>query len=200
MPRTRSLAWSELKLGIVGVIALALVVMIIVAIGGDGGGLFAERYPLKTRFHDVMGLKPGAVVRLAGKEIGTVTSVEFAAAEIEVGLALRTDVRPLVTDETTATLGSLSLLGEPIVDLRTTGRGTPLPDWSYIPAVGVGGPFGDLTETASSSLEQAGQLIADVRAGKGTLGKLATDDASAVMRASSSGGSHSESPGSSAAA
>jgi phospholipid/cholesterol/gamma-HCH transport system substrate-binding protein len=176
MPRTRSLAWSELKLGIVGVAALTLLTMIIVAVGGEGG-FFTERYPLKARFTDVLGLKPGAVVRLAGKEVGTVTSVEFAGASVEVSMALRTDVRPLVTEEATAALGSLSLLGEPIVDLRATGRGTPLPDWAYVRSVGAGGPFGELTETASAGMREASRLIADVRAGRGTLGKLATDDA-----------------------
>ena len=35
MPRTRSIAWAELKLGVIGVVALVLVVMIILALGGD---------------------------------------------------------------------------------------------------------------------------------------------------------------------
>ena len=75
--RTRSLAWSELKIGIAGVVALGLLALIVVAVGGEGG-YFWQRYPLKTRFADVLGLKAGAVVRLSGKEIGSVTGVEFA--------------------------------------------------------------------------------------------------------------------------
>ena len=35
----------------------------------------------------------------------------------------------------------------------------------------------DLTTTAADSLKEASDLIADVRAGRGTLGKLVTDDA-----------------------
>ena len=37
MPRTRSLAWSELKIGIIAVAALGLAVMFILAVGGQGG-------------------------------------------------------------------------------------------------------------------------------------------------------------------
>ncbi len=37
MPRTRSLAWSELKIGIVAVIAIVLAIMVIVAVGGQAG-------------------------------------------------------------------------------------------------------------------------------------------------------------------
>jgi len=176
MPRTRSLAWSELKLGIVGVAAISLATILVLAIGGEGG-FFTERYPLKTRFDDVQGLKPGAVVRLNGKEIGTVTAVDFAGAAVEVSMEVITSVRPLITTDSEATVGSLSLLGEPIIDLRSVGTGTPLDDWAYIPGTGVGGPFGDLTNTASQSLEQAAQLLADMREGRGTLGKLVTDDA-----------------------
>ena len=36
MPRTRSLAWSELKIGIVAVIAIGMAVMFIIAVGGPG--------------------------------------------------------------------------------------------------------------------------------------------------------------------
>ena len=54
MPRTRSLAWSELKIGIIAVAALVLAVMLIVAVGGAGGFSW-QRYELKTKFPDVRG-------------------------------------------------------------------------------------------------------------------------------------------------
>ena len=79
MPRTRSIAWSELKIGVVGVVAAAARACVIVAVGGEGG-FWWQRYPLKTQFADAQGLKTGAVVRLSGKEVGTVTAVEFAGA------------------------------------------------------------------------------------------------------------------------
>src|SRR4029079_3293850 len=69
MPRTRSLAWSELKIGIVAVIAIALAIMLIVAVGGQGGFSW-QRYTLKTKFANVQGLKSGAIVRVAGVEVG----------------------------------------------------------------------------------------------------------------------------------
>jgi phospholipid/cholesterol/gamma-HCH transport system substrate-binding protein len=174
MPRTRSLAWSELKLGIVGVIALVLAAAIILAIGGEGG-FFAEYYPLKARFDDVLGLKPGAVVRLNGMEVGTVEDVEFAGTQVDVIMEVRDELRPLITTSSIASIGSISLLGEPIVDI-TAASGPPLPDWGYVRAGPAGGPFGELTATAAESLEEVEALVADIRAGRGTLGRLITDD------------------------
>jgi phospholipid/cholesterol/gamma-HCH transport system substrate-binding protein len=175
MPRTRSLAWSELKIGIVAILALVLLVVLVLAVGGEGG-YFWQRYPLKARFSDVQGLKAGAVVRLAGKEIGTVRTVEFSGAEVEVGFELLEDVRPIVTSNTTAAIGSLSLLGEPIIDLRTAPGGTPLADHAYVKTTPPPASFAQLADTASTSLTQMDQLLTDIRTGKGTLGRIVTDD------------------------
>src|SRR5262245_6074594 len=106
MPRTRSIAWSKLKLKVVTVVSLVLVTVLIVAIDGQGG-FWWQRYPLKMQFVDANGLKPGAVVRVSGKEVGTVTAVEFADAQIDVALELNKDVRPLVTTDSVGSIGSL---------------------------------------------------------------------------------------------
>jgi phospholipid/cholesterol/gamma-HCH transport system substrate-binding protein len=113
MPRTRSIAWSELKVGLAAIVALALSVALVFAVGGEGG-FWWQRYPLKVRFDNAGGLKAGAVVRVSGKEVGTVTAVEFSGAAIDVSLELLDTVRPLVTTTSAATVGALSLLGEAV--------------------------------------------------------------------------------------
>jgi phospholipid/cholesterol/gamma-HCH transport system substrate-binding protein len=173
MPRTRSLKWSELKLGAVGILAAALATALILAVGGQGG-FFWQRYPLQTRFDEVGGLKPGAVVRLNGLEVGKVTRVDFAGAQVEVGMEVSRSVRHLITSDSDARMGTLSLLGEPIVDLRAAATGTPLPDGAHVTSTAAGG-VAALAGTAAKSLDEAGALIHDVRAGRGPLGLLLTD-------------------------
>ncbi len=173
MPRTRSIAWSELKLGIVGIATLALLSLVVVAIGGQGGFAW-QRYPLKARFNQVGGLKTGAVVRLNGKEVGKVTDIEFAGAQVDVTIGVSNTVRHLITTQSQASLGSLSLLGEPIVDIKAAADGNPLPDWAYL-SVDQTGMFSDLTQSAAQNLQQVGNLISDIREGRGTIGKFFTD-------------------------
>ncbi len=155
MPRTRSLAWAELKLGVVGLVTAVLVTTMVFAVGGQGG-FFWQHYPLKVRFDSIQGLKEGAVVRLAGKDVGRVKSIDFAGRDIDVVLQISKDVRPLVTTDSTATIGSLSLLGEPIIDVTASAEGTPLEDWAYVSTGERGGPFGS--------------------SGHGTVGRLMNDD------------------------
>jgi phospholipid/cholesterol/gamma-HCH transport system substrate-binding protein len=175
MPRTRSLAWSELKIGILAVAAMALAVMLIVAVGGQSG-FFWEQYNLKTRFGDVQGLKTGAVVRVAGVEVGKVDTIKFSGSDVEVGLKIKKEMQSRITNESRATIGSLSLLGEPVIDIIASMKGTPLKDGDFLPSGRTRGQLGDVAEGATQSLEQLNGMLKDLRAGKGTAGKLFTDD------------------------
>lgn len=176
MPRTRSLAWSELKIGIVAVTAIVLAVAIILAVGGAAGFSW-QRYELRTRFADVKGLKSGALVRVAGVEIGKVTEIEFAGAEVEIVMEVREDMQSRITTESRAAIGALSLLGEPVIDISPSTAGTPLKDGETVRPGRAPGQFADVAESATQSLGEINGLLKDIRAGKGTAGKLITDDA-----------------------
>jgi phospholipid/cholesterol/gamma-HCH transport system substrate-binding protein len=175
MPRTKSLAWSELKLGIVAVGAIALATMLIIAVGGQGGFTW-QRYELRTKFTDVKGLKSGAVVRVAGVEVGKVTEVALTGEEVEVTLEVNEENQSRITTESRASIGSLSLLGEPIIDISPSTKGTPLDDGDYIPSGRAPGQLADVAEGATQTLDQVTGILRDIRAGKGTVGKLFTDD------------------------
>jgi phospholipid/cholesterol/gamma-HCH transport system substrate-binding protein len=175
MPRTRSLAWAELKIGILAVAALILTAMLIFAVGGQGG-FFAQKYYLKTRFDNVKGLKEGAVVRVSGVEIGKVASIDFQGARVEVVMEVIRELQDRITTDSTAVLGSLSLLGEPVVDITAATTGRPIPDWGYVPSVRTPGELADVAESATRGLEEATYLLRDLRAGRGTIGKLFTDE------------------------
>src|SRR6187200_321261 len=101
MPRTRSLAWSELKIGVMTIAAMALTALLIVAVGGASGFSW-ERYDLKTSFQDVQGLKSGAIVRVAGVEVGKVTSVELKGTGVEVVLSIKKENQSRVTTDSHA--------------------------------------------------------------------------------------------------
>lgn len=175
MPRTRSLAWSELKIGIVAVIAMALAIMLIVAVGGQGG-FFSGRYELKTKFKNVQGIKSGAIVRVAGVDVGKVTSIDFVAADVQITMKVSDENQSRITDQSRASIGSLSLLGEPIIEISPASSGRPLKDGDFIESARTPGQISDVAENATQTLEEATALIKEIREGKGTVGKLFNDD------------------------
>ncbi len=156
MPRTRSLAWSELKLGVVGVVALLLVTVLVVAVGGEGG-FFWQRYPLKMQFADVRGLKPGAVVR-AERQGGRHRHRRRVRRRAHRRRHRAVQGRAAARDDR---VGRVDRIAQPArrVDDRHHARRRPArrsTTGSYVKTTGVG-TLEDLTATASTSLAEAGQ-------------------------------------------
>jgi len=176
MPRTRSLAWSELKIGVLTIVAVAIAATTIIMLTG-GRGFFWQRYKLKTRFDNVAGLKSGSPVRVAGVEVGSVASVdEFVGEQVDVTLDVNTSMRQRITTSSVAYLGSVSLLGESAVDISPSTKGTSIPEWGYIPPGHAKGQIADVAEQASESVAEITKLVTDIRLGKGSVGRLMTDE------------------------
>jgi len=175
MPRTRSLAWSELKIGVVTVVALIITAVTIFTLTGSRG-FFWQRYHLKTTFGNVAGLNTGAPVRISGFEAGSVTAMEFVGERVDVTFEVNKEQRARITDKSVAKLGSISLLGQGAVDITASTSGTPIPEWGYVPSGRAPSQLSDITDQASQGIAELTKLITDVRGGKGTVGKLMTDE------------------------
>ncbi len=175
MPRTRSLAWSELKIGVLTIVAIIIAAVTIFMLTG-GRGFFWQQYQLKTRFSNVAGLKSGSPVRVAGVEVGSVDDVTLAGAEVDVSLSVNRKYQPVITDASVATLGSVSLLGESAVDIAPASTGTPIPQWGYVPTGKPAASLSDVTAQATDGINELTGLLKDIRQGKGTIGQLMTND------------------------
>lgn len=175
MPRTRSLKWSELKIGIMAVAALLIAATLIVALGGEGG-FFWQRYNLKVKFSNAGGVQRGSPVRVSGVTVGSVTDIEFIGSEVHMELELRDTMQERVRTTSRATIGSVSLLGEGAVDINASTTGQPIPEWGYVPSDAPPPQLADVTAQANKGITELTGLITDIRAGKGTVGKLMTDE------------------------
>ena len=175
MPRTRSLRWSELKIGIMAVVALLIAAALILALGGEGG-FFWERYSLKVKFSNAGGVQQGSPVRVAGVTVGAVTDMQFSGSDVEMTLELHQDMQQRVRTTSRATIGAVSLLGEGAVDITASTTGQPIPEWGYVPSDAPPAQLADVTAQANRGIAEITALMEDIRAGKGTVGKLMTDE------------------------
>ncbi len=175
MPRTRSLKWSELKIGIVAVVAMLIAAALILALGGESG-FFWERYNLKVKFPNAGGVQEGSPVRVAGVTVGAVQEIRFVGSDVEMDLELRDNMQERVRTTSRASIGSVSLLGEGAVDISASTTGEPIPEWGYVPSDGLPPQLSDVTAQANKGISELTALITDIRSGKGTVGKLMTDE------------------------
>jgi phospholipid/cholesterol/gamma-HCH transport system substrate-binding protein len=175
MPRTRSLTWSELKIGVITVVALLIAAALILALGGESG-FFWQQYNVKVKFPNAGGVQKGSPVRVAGVTVGSVEAIRFVGSEVEMDLRLHEDNRERVRTASRATIGSVSLLGEGAVDITASTGGDPIQEWGYVPSAGLPPQLSDVTAQANKGIGELTALISDLRAGKGTAGKLMTDE------------------------
>jgi phospholipid/cholesterol/gamma-HCH transport system substrate-binding protein len=175
MPRTRSLKWSELKIGILSVVAIIIAAVLIVALGGEGG-FFWQRYNLKVKFSNAGGVQKGSPVRVAGVTVGAVEDIQIVGSEVDMALELNEEMQDKVRTTSRATIGSVSLLGEGAVDITASTTGQPIPEWGYVPSDPPPAQLADVTAQANRGITELTALLQDVRAGKGTMGKLMTDE------------------------
>ena len=179
MDKSKALTWTELRVGVVVIVSLAVLTFTILYIGSGGGSPLARKYAVKALMADVNGLKPGAPVRVGGVEVGNVTRVDFAGEEgrglVEVTMRLDRRVADRVTTESRATLGALGLLGEKAVDISSSTQGVPIGDGGLVPAAAED-PFRSLLSDASDSTAHMRRILSRMDAGEGLVGKALRDD------------------------
>jgi phospholipid/cholesterol/gamma-HCH transport system substrate-binding protein len=190
MPRSKQLTWSELRVGLfvlVGLLILAVAIFYV-----TGAGVFGPKYHLNTFLPEVSGLATGAPVRLDGVEVGNVDRITLVPREhgkppdkmhnIEIGMRLDRRFQSDILTDSVATLVTEGLLGNRYVNIQRGYTGVPLKDGQSV-AGGEEKAIKEVVERSADVLgnlkelsEQIQEIVADVREGKGTIGKLLTDE------------------------
>lgn len=181
MPRRKTITYSQLRVGIVVLIALGIFMFTTLYITRQGGlPLLGGQYTLYSYLGDVNGLKAGAPVHLSGVEVGSVTRVAFAEPEalrpVKVTLQLRSDIQSRVTTSSQLSVGSLGVLGEKMVDITPGQPGDePVQDGGVLQGE-AGDPIKGIMTDASQTMKDVRDLVASVKAGEGSLGKILKGD------------------------
>jgi phospholipid/cholesterol/gamma-HCH transport system substrate-binding protein len=183
MPRSKQLTWSELRVGLfvlVGLLILAVAIFYV-----TGAGVWGPKYRLNTFLPETAGLATGAPVRLDGFEIGNVERITLVPRvngkppekmhNIEVGMRLDKRYQDDILTDSVATLVTEGLLGNRYVNIVRGYTGLPLKDGQSVQG-GQEKSMSDVMESSADVLSQVQALMLDVKAGKGTLGKLLTDE------------------------
>ena len=92
-------------------------------------------------------------------------------------LSIKKENQSRITTDSRASIGSMSLLGEPLIDISPSSAGTPLKDGDTHHSRRSRRCSSPTSRTRpTKAIVEATALLKDIRAGKGTVGKLFTDD------------------------
>ncbi len=197
MPRTKKTAsFRELRVGILVLASIAILIFLILNASGDINP-FSRKLHLKARFMDANGLREGSEVRLAGVRVGKVDEITLLppsevpnAPRVEALMIIDStiDGRPAherIRTDSQALQGSPSLLGNEMLINITPGTavGEPVKDYAILPAsssntVNDFATSGtDLAQRLSKLSDEINGIVRDVKDGKGTMGRLFSDEA-----------------------
>jgi phospholipid/cholesterol/gamma-HCH transport system substrate-binding protein len=111
--------WLRFRVGVFVVIALVAFVGVIYVLGARAR-LFEARYTIHAEFSEVGGLPEGATVRLAGVQIGRVSSVHLPpqpGGKVRVDLTIGKQFSDRIRKDSVARIETQGLLGDRIVEI-----------------------------------------------------------------------------------
>jgi phospholipid/cholesterol/gamma-HCH transport system substrate-binding protein len=197
MPRsTRTVSLNQLRVGIFVLISIVILIFLILNASGDINP-FAKKLHLKARFADANGMREGSEVRLSGVRVGKVDEITLLppstdpnAPRVEALMLIDAviDGRPAnerIRQDSTAQQGSPSLLGnEMLINIRPgSAMAQPVKDYDLLLSstsntVNDFATSGtDLAQRLSKLSDQISLIVKDVQEGKGTVGRLFSDEA-----------------------
>ncbi len=199
MAQRKQTSFSELRVGILVLSALAILLLVVFTVSGDlklPG--FSRTAIVRTQMASVDGLRKGAEVRLSGKKVGSVKEINFndqipnsldAQNNIEIVMEIdgKLGERPAIERIRTnskAVLKSAGVLGDNVIDIIPgTNEGQPIQNGASIPSVSQKS-VGDIINAAQTAVGNLNDISGDVKymtgnmkAGNGSIGKFLNDEA-----------------------
>jgi len=186
MPSQKELRWSQLKVGILALAAVAALTVLIFLMSGSTGGLFTRKLTVKAYFENANGLKIGAPVSLDGVTIGNVTSVrivpEHEPAAVEVFAKVGAKYQPALHTDSTIAINQAGVLGDSFLDISSThATGPQMQDGATLRVLSkasiqdVVGSSQDSIKAITDVIHKVGVLMDTINTGKGTAGMLLND-------------------------
>ena len=185
MMRRTEMTWTQLKVGIVIILAVAGILYTIMNLN-EGMGLFTAASTFRASLGDSQGIKVGAPVRMTGVDIGNVkqVAIEPGKGQVAIEFTVSNEMRPLLHQDAAVLIRPMGLLGDKYLDLLPGSPDQPpLPDGAVLTGQGesdITGVAGSATATLQNvdqTLRDLHTLLASINEGKGTAGKLLTDAA-----------------------
>jgi phospholipid/cholesterol/gamma-HCH transport system substrate-binding protein len=191
MPSQQEVKWSQLKVGLIVLVSIALLsTLLFLMTSASGMSVWSHKIILYTYFQNSDGLKIGAPVNLEGVTIGEVTHVTVSTdparklTPVKVTFKIDPKYHRSMHTDSKASLSTVGVLGDTVVDISSqTAEG---------PEVQSGAELGtletpNLTDVVKASqgtieslnviLAKMNNIVDSIQNGKGTVGQLINDPA-----------------------
>lgn len=187
MPASKKVAWSQLRVGLMALIALALLaVLIFLMTGADNP--FEEKASVYTYMQDSAAMTDGAAVRLNGILIGKLKNIELTGSKdndraIRMTMAIDQRYLAMIPDDSIVGFSAENVLGAKFLNIRRGTSSTAIKagqelkardEKDFLEIVQSAMP---LLDSVQSILKRIDKVVSQVESGQGSIGKLLYDSA-----------------------
>jgi phospholipid/cholesterol/gamma-HCH transport system substrate-binding protein len=186
MPSPQKVKWSQLKVGVVALVAMIILGVLSFLLTGNGG-LFRRTAILRTYLDDSAGMAVGATVRLNGIAIGSIDQVKLSGERtkgriVEISMLVKHDYLDEIPTDSKAGISASNLLGDKYINITKGTRADHVKDGDTLQSLSVQdipelmAQSSDILAQFQGLLGRADIIVKNVEEGHGNLGKIYKDE------------------------
>jgi phospholipid/cholesterol/gamma-HCH transport system substrate-binding protein len=186
MPQRKKVTWSQLRVGLLAMVAMSILGYLIFLLTGEHG-LFRSRTYVYTYMGDAAALTRGAPVMVNGISVGQVRDVALSGSNdplriVKISMEVDSNFLGAIPVDSKAQVSAANLLGTKFINIKKGVSPQTVQPGAEIPSLDTTG-FDDVVQQGYSALasldgilKKADGILATVEVGQGTIGKLLVDE------------------------
>jgi phospholipid/cholesterol/gamma-HCH transport system substrate-binding protein len=183
LPSQQEVQWSQLKVGVVVIVALGALTALVFLMSGSTGGFFTGKITLRSYFENAAGIKVGAPVNLEGVTIGNVKTIRIVPSRkltpVEVTMKISKKYLDALHTDSKAGLDTVGVLGDTVVDIDSKHAVGPVVKDGDELGTTENPNLSDVIKSSQGTIEQLNTILAKVdslvdslNTSKGSIGQL----------------------------
>jgi phospholipid/cholesterol/gamma-HCH transport system substrate-binding protein len=186
VPGQQEVRWSQLKVGVLVIVALTALTALIFLMTNNSGGFWSGRLTLRSYFENSAGLKIGAPVNLEGVTVGNVKAINIDPSRgltpVEVVMRVNREKAKDIHTDSKSSLLTVGVLGDTVVDIDSRrATGPEISNNAELPTTETPS-LQDVIQASQGTIEQLNTILAKVdkiadalSTDKGSIGALIND-------------------------
>jgi phospholipid/cholesterol/gamma-HCH transport system substrate-binding protein len=186
VPGQQEVRWSQLKVGILVIVALTALTALVFLMTNNTGGFWSGRLTLRSYFENSAGLKIGAPVNLQGVTVGNVKAILIDPSRgltpVEVIMRVNREKAKNIRADSKSSLETVGVLGDTVVDIDSRrATGPEIENDAELPTTETPS-LQDVIQASQGTIEQLNTILAKVdkiadalSTDKGSIGALIND-------------------------
>lgn len=186
MPSAKKVSWAQLRIGILAMVAMAILATLIFLLTGNTS-FFESKATLHTYMDDSAGMTTGTPVRLNGILVGDISDVKLSGSKdpkriVEIEMSVKGKYIPDIPDDSIAGVSAANLLGDKFINItkgvspRHVEPGGELRSLQVQDIPELMAQSANILTQFQTILGRVDRLLGDVEAGRGNIGKLLKDE------------------------